>query len=75
MSTTHIEEKKKALMEKREKLIVRFSDAVRTRRTTTRLATEIRRTNEFLASLDRIVEENTRKPGAAALRGQFFVFV
>ena len=60
MKTTHIDEKKKALVEKREQLIGRFSDAVRARKTTARLTTEIRRTNDFLASLDRIVEENTR---------------
>lgn len=63
MKTTHIDEKTKVLLEKREKLIRRFSDAARARRTTTRLATEIRRTNDFLASLDRIIEENTRTPG------------
>ena len=62
MRTTHIEEKKKALVEKREKLIGKFSEAVRARKGTAHLATEIRRTNEFLASLDRIIEENTRKP-------------
>jgi len=61
MKTTHIDEKKKVLIEKREKLIGRFSDAVRARKTTTRLAVEIQRTNDFLASLERIVEENTRK--------------
>ena len=62
MKTTHINEKKKMLVEKREKLIVRFSDAVRARKSTASLAVAIRRTNDFLASLDRIVEENTRKP-------------
>ncbi len=62
MKTTHIDEKKKVLVEKREKLIGQFSDAVRARKATARVATEIRRTNDFLASLDRIVEENTRKP-------------
>ena len=62
MKTTHIDEKKKALVAKREKLIGRFSDAVRARKGTTHLATEIRRTNDFLESLERIVEENTRKP-------------
>jgi hypothetical protein len=61
MKTTHIDEKKRMLIEKREKLIGRFSDAVRARKTTTRVAVEIRRTNDFLASLERIVEENTRK--------------
>ncbi|HEV8414582.1 MAG TPA: hypothetical protein VGQ49_13385 [Bryobacteraceae bacterium] len=60
MKTTHIDEKKKVLVEKREKLIGRFNDAARARKGTARFTTEIRRTNEFLASLDRIVEENTR---------------
>jgi len=64
MKTNHIDEKKKVLVEKREKLIDRFGEAVRARKGTTHLATEIRRTNEFLESLERIVEENTRKPGA-----------
>ena len=63
MKTTHIDEKKKVLVEKREKLIGRFGDAARARKGTDHLTTEIRRTNDFLASLDRIVEENTRKPG------------
>ena len=62
MKTTHIEEKKRVLIEKREKLIGRFGDAVRARKSTERFETEIRRTNDFLASLDQIVEENTRKP-------------
>jgi hypothetical protein len=62
MKTRHIDEKKRVLVEKREKLIGKFSDAVRARRTTMHLTAEIQRTNDFLASLDRIVEENTRKP-------------
>ena len=62
MKTTDIDEKKKVLVEKREKLIGRFGDNVRARKGTAHVATEIRRTNDFLASLDRIVEENTRKP-------------
>lgn len=60
MKTTHINEKKKALTEKREKLIGQFSDAVRARKGAARLTKEIRRTNEFLESLDRIMKENTR---------------
>lgn len=65
MKTTHIDEKKKVLVEKREKLIDQFGEAARARKATTRLTTEIRRTNDFLASLERIIEENTRKPGEA----------
>lgn len=64
MKTTHIEEKKKTLLEKRETLIVRFSDAVRARKPTARLMTAIRWTNDSLATLDQIVEENSRKPDA-----------
>jgi hypothetical protein len=60
MKTTHIDQKKRVLVEKREKLIGRFNDAARAGKGTERLTTEIRRLNEFLASLDRIVEENTR---------------
>jgi hypothetical protein len=62
MKTTHIDEKKKVLVEKREKLIGQFSDAVRARKGTAHLTTAIRRTNDFLESLERILEENTRKP-------------
>ena len=64
MKTNHINEKKKALVEKREKLIDRFGDTVRERKGVTDLMTEITWTNEFLESLDRIVTENTRTPGA-----------
>jgi hypothetical protein len=61
MRTTHINEKKQKLVEKREKLIGQFTEAVRSRKGTARLETEIRRTNDFLTSLERIVDENTRK--------------
>ena len=64
MKTNHINEKTKALVEKREKLIDRFADAVRERKGVTNLTTEITWTNEFLESLDRIVTENTRASGA-----------
>jgi hypothetical protein len=63
MKTGHIDEKKKALIEKREKQISRFNTAARAGKNTAGVGMEIRRTNEFLASLDRIIEENTRKPG------------
>jgi hypothetical protein len=63
MKTTHIDEKRKALVEKREKLLGRFSEAVRSRKSTGRFETEIRRTNDFLESLERIIEENAQKPG------------
>ena len=63
MKTTHLEEKKKVLIDKREKLISQFNDSARARKSTTRVCTEIRRMNDFLGSLDRILEENTPKPG------------
>jgi hypothetical protein len=63
MKTTHLDEKKRALVDRREKLIGRFNESARARKGTARACTEIRRTNEFLATLDRIVEENTPMPG------------
>jgi hypothetical protein len=61
MKTKHLEEKKKALVEKREQLIGRFSESARARKSTARVCTEIRRMNDFLATLDRIIEENAPK--------------
>jgi hypothetical protein len=61
MRTTHINEKKQKLVAKREKLIGQFTEAVRSRKRTAHIETEIRRTNDFLESLERIVDENTRK--------------
>ncbi|MGD1097558.1 MAG: hypothetical protein ABSB35_36925 [Bryobacteraceae bacterium] len=63
MKTTQLEEKKKTLIENREKLIGRFNDSARARKSTSRVCAEIRRTNDFLTALDRIVEENTPMPG------------
>src|ERR1035438_700662 len=63
MKTTHINEKKKALTEKREKLIGQFGDVVRARKPAAPIAAAIGRTNDFLESLDRIIEENTPKDG------------
>jgi hypothetical protein len=63
MKTIHLEEKKKVLIEKREKLIGRFNESTRARKSTSHVCTEIRRTNEFLATLDQIVDENRPKPG------------
>jgi hypothetical protein len=60
MKTTHLEEKRMALVEKREQLIGRFSHAARGRKKVERLVAEIGQTNEFLDSLERIVTENTR---------------
>lgn len=60
MKTTHLEEKRKALSERREELIGRFSDAARARRNAARVCAEIRWTNDFLESLERIVAENAQ---------------
>lgn len=58
MKRTHLEEKKRVLVAKREELIGRFNQSARARRNTARVCTEIRRVNDFLATLDRIGEEN-----------------
>jgi hypothetical protein len=60
MKTTHLEEKRKTLIEKREKLLHRFNQTARNRKNTSRVCTEIRRTNEFLESLEQIASENTK---------------
>jgi hypothetical protein len=62
MNTTHLTEKRKTLVDKREKLLGRFSEAARQRKSTQRVCSEIRRTNEFLESLERIEAENTGRP-------------
>ena len=62
MKTTHLEEKQKLLLDRREKLLGRFNDATRARKSTARVCTDIRRTNEFLESLEQIVAENTGRP-------------
>lgn len=62
MKTTHLEEKRHVLIEKREKLIERFNKAARARKSTVRVCTEIRRANDFLESLEQIAAENTGRP-------------
>ena len=57
MSTTHLEEKRAALVDRREKLIARFGKAARGRKSLVRLFTEIHKTNDFLESLDKIAAE------------------
>jgi proteasome lid subunit RPN8/RPN11 len=57
MKPNHLDEKRQALVAKREKLITRFNAAVRKRKGTMRLFTQIQQTNEFLESLDRIEAE------------------
>jgi len=68
MKTSHLELKRKTLVERREKLIERFNAATRARKGTTRLCTEIRRTNEFLESLEQIVAENSGLPNTGPRR-------
>jgi hypothetical protein len=68
MKATHLEEKRKLLLDRREKLLDRFNDATRARKSTARVCTEIRRTNEFLESLERIVAENTGRPNTGPRR-------
>jgi hypothetical protein len=57
MSTTHLEEKRAALIDRREKLIARFDKAARGRKSLVRLFTDIHKTNDFLESLDKIAAE------------------
>ena len=68
MKTTHLEEKRTALVDRREKLIAHFGRAARERKGTNRLKREIQRVNEFLESLDRIEAETTAKPEAGLRR-------
>lgn len=62
MNTKHLTEKRTVLLEKREKLIGRFTEAARVRKSTARVCADIRRTNDFLASLEQIEAENTGRP-------------
>jgi hypothetical protein len=68
MKTTHLEEKRKTLVEKRERLLDRFTQAARGRKNTSRVCKEIQRTNEFLESLERIVVENSSAPNSGPRR-------
>jgi hypothetical protein len=58
---SHLEEKTKTLLEKREKLIDRFNTAARNGKNATRVCAELRRTNEFLESLGQIAAERQRR--------------
>jgi len=60
--TTHLDAKRTALVERREKLIGRFNQAARSRKGMARLFAEIHKTNEFLDSLEQIAAETTVKP-------------
>lgn len=68
MNKTHLEEKRTNLLEKREKLIHRFSEATRARKSTARVCLDIRRTNEFLESLEQIEAEITGRPNTGPRR-------
>src|SRR5262249_31217726 len=57
-----------ALVEKREKLLTRFSDNTRMRKSTAHVCTEIRRVNDFIASLERIEAENSGLPNTGPRR-------
>jgi hypothetical protein len=64
MKTAHIDEKRTLLIRRREELLQEFNECVRARKRTARVCLEIRRANDFLASLDAIVAENTPAPDA-----------
>lgn len=68
MKTTHLEDKRTALIDRREKLLGRFDRAARERKGTKRLEREIQKVNEFLESLDRIEGETMPKPAAGLRR-------
>jgi hypothetical protein len=57
MKNIYIEEKTQVLVAKREQLIGRFNESARARKNTARVCSEIRRVNDFLATLDRITAE------------------
>jgi hypothetical protein len=68
MKTTHLEEKRTALVDRREKLIARFVTAARARKGTARIDREVQKVNEFLESLDQIAAEATAKAEAGPQR-------
>jgi hypothetical protein len=68
MKTQHLIEKRTTLVDRREKLIARFNESARQRKATTRVCNEIRRTNEFIESLERIEAENTARPNTGPRR-------
>jgi len=60
VKTAYIDEKKAALVERREKLITRFGKAARNRKNTSRIERDVQKVNEFLESLDQIAVEATK---------------
>jgi hypothetical protein len=61
MKTKHLEEKRTALTERREKLLARFNEVARHHKGMARLFAEIHKTNEFLATLEQIAAESAAK--------------
>jgi hypothetical protein len=73
MKKAHLEEQRNLLLERREKQIGQFSDATRKRKNTARVCAQLRRTNEFLASLERVrapAEVSARCGGGYAVYAQ-----
>jgi hypothetical protein len=68
VKTIHLDEKRKVLLDRREMLLTRFSEATRQRKSTTRVCSEILRTNEFIESLEKIEAENTGLPNTGPRR-------
>jgi hypothetical protein len=64
MKSKHLETKKQELVARREQLIGRFNESARAGKCTTRFTTEIRRVNDFLATLDRVAAENSPSTNA-----------
>jgi hypothetical protein len=68
MKTTHLEEKRAALVDRREKLITRFNQAARGGKGMARLFAEIHKTNQFLDSLERVAAEAAATPESGLRR-------
>jgi len=66
MKTKYLEQKRTALVQKREDLISHFGETVRSGAKPDRVVTDILLTNDFLESLDRIATENA--PGTSGPR-------
>jgi len=62
MKTAHLDAKRKTLVARREQLLTRFNDATLQRKNTSHVCAEIRRVNDFIATLEQIEAENTGAP-------------
>lgn len=74
MKTKHLEQKRKALVQKREDLIGSFGAAARGNKEVDRIVGDILVTNDFLESLEEIAAENkpdTRRPRRYAVSSLF----